>query len=125
VRYEHDHADYHPRALHPGDLGAGVCLEDDAMTHTLTAEQERVLRRGGLCLADMLTGPCCLSSWETRGIAGVTFCNDTEQGCSYQTIGCKRAAMESPRLLDEFIEWLAAQERPVAVEMPRRAKVAA
>ena len=95
------------------------------MKHTLTAEQERVLRRGGLCLADMLTGPCCLSGWETRGTMGVTFCNDTESGCSYLGIGCKLAAMESPRLLDEFIEWLAARERPVAVEMPRRAKVAA
>jgi len=95
------------------------------MKHTLTAERERVLRRGGLCLADMLVEPCRLSEWATRGIAGVTFCNDTEAGCSYQGLGCKHAAMESPRLLDEFIEWLAAQERPVAVEMPRRAKVAA
>jgi hypothetical protein len=69
--------------------------------HSLTDEQEAILRRGGLVLADLLDYHCRLPEWEDAGMFGDEYCAK----CEHKGPACHMAALETPYLVYHFCAW--------------------
>lgn len=80
--------------------------------HSLTDEQEAILRRGGLCLADLLDYRCRLPEWAADGMFGDEFCAK----CEHKPDGCHSGAMETRWLVYHFCAYV--EQRVYEAENP-------
>ena len=86
----------------------------------MNAETREILLRGGLTLADLWSGPCCLPDWLSDWMSGAGFC----RVCEHKGTPCKLPVALTEYLAYQFAAYVEQREwdaaHPETVRSPER-----
>jgi len=82
------------------------------MTRTISDEEKAILKRGGLCLADLTDYRCRLPEWADAGVFGDEYCCQ----CEHRGDACHMGTLETPRLVYQFCAFC--EEREYEAQHP-------